>query len=450
MAERVLIVDDEENLVTLFSKILRKEGYEVETAGNGWGALEILKQGGIDLVVSDLMMPGMDGLALLAKAKEIDPALQFIVLTGVGTVETAVQAMKGGAFDYIEKPVQREEILVAVRRALDHGKLRREVERLRDEVTEQHQFGNLLGKSKRMRDLFKLLRRVAASPATILIQGESGTGKELIARAIHYNSLRRAEPFVAVDCGAIPETLIESELFGHARGAFTGAIRTKKGLFEEADRGTLFLDEIGNVSPGMQAKLLRALQEGEIRPVGSNEVIKVDVRVISATNRDLRQAVQTREFREDLYYRLAVVPVFIPPLRERREDIPLLAAHFVERFAARQGVKKRLTTDALSALLSYDWPGNVRELENTLERAVILSEGLDIRAQHLILDTRDAGRTAPVISLRERTADATAETEREAILAALKEAQGNKSKAARALRVSRGTLYNKIREYHIE
>lgn len=451
---KILIVDDEENLVKLFQKILQKEGYDVAVAPNGWAALERLKEGDIDLVVSDLMMPGLDGLGLLAKAKSVDPLLQFIVLTGVGTVETAVQAMKGGAFDYLAKPVQREEILVAVKRALEYAKLLREVERLRGEVTEQHQFGNLLGKSKRMREVFRLLRRVAETSTTILIQGESGTGKELIARAIHYNSSRKNAPFVAVDCGAIPETLVESELFGHERGAFTGAIRAKKGLFQEADEGTLFLDEIGNISLGMQAKLLRVLQEGEVRAVGANESVKIDVRIVAASNRDLFEAVAKREFREDLYYRLAVVPVFIPPLRERREDISLLADHFVRKFSERQQTKKRLTADALAWLLVYDWPGNVRELENTIERAVILSDTEEIRVSHLTPDrirmsVKTSWETATT-PLRERAADATAETERQAILNALRDAQGNRSKAARALKVSRGTLYNKMREYHIE
>jgi DNA-binding NtrC family response regulator len=450
MSDRVLIVDDEENLVVLFRKILEKEGYQVVTADNGWAALEIIKQGGLDLVVSDLMMPGLDGLGLLGKAKAIDPDLQFIVLTGVGTVETAVQAMKGGAFDYLSKPVQRDAILVSVRRALDHAHLRREVERLRDEVTGLLSFGNLLGKSKRMKELFKLLRRVAETPTTILLQGESGTGKELIAKAIHYNSPRRTAAFVAIDCGAIPETLIESELFGHARGAFTGAVRDKKGLFEEADGGTLFLDEIGNLGLAMQAKLLRVLQEGEVRPVGSNDTIKVDVRIVAATNRDLHEAAQKREFREDLYYRLAVVPLFIPPLRERREDVPLLAEHFVKKFGERAGSKKRLSTDALAWMLRYDWPGNVRELENVVERAVILCEGDEIRVKHLLVEGgRPIAEPAPT-PLRERTEGVTAETERAAILAALQEAQGNKSKAARKLQISRGTLYNKIRDYRID
>ncbi|HET6466376.1 MAG TPA: sigma-54 dependent transcriptional regulator [Nitrospiria bacterium] len=444
---RILVVDDEPNMLDLFKKVLGKEGYEVVAASSGEEAVEKLETEGFDLLISDLKMPGVSGLELLKKAKSVNPTLPCILLTAYGTIDSAVAAIKEGAYDYLTKPINNDEITLTVKKALDLHRLTREVEQLREKVGVETALGNIIGRSKPMRDLFRLIGLVADSPTTVLIYGESGTGKELIARAIHQQSPRRNRPFVAVDCGALPETLLESELFGHVRGSFTGAVSNKKGLFEEADGGTLLLDEVGDTTPGFQSKLLRVLQEGEIRPVGSNKTIKVDVRVLAATNKDLKKNVEKKSFREDLYYRLAVVPIVIPALRHRREDIPLLADHFIKKYCERNRMEpKQISQKTLKLLIESPWPGNVRELENVIERAVLMSPGPEIFAEALFMEPLV---DQPEDALPEAIRMATETVEKEKIAVATRQAKGNRSRAAKLLGISRATLYNKLKRYNL-
>jgi DNA-binding NtrC family response regulator len=446
--EKILVVDDQVNMLTLFQRVLGKEGYEVVTASSGEEGLKQLEAEWFDLVISDLKLPGYDGLELLRKVKEFNPTTPFILLTAYGTVDLAVKAMKEGAYDYLSKPVNNEEMKLVVKKALELHRLTREVERLKAEREFEGDFKNVIGRSRPMKNLFRLVKQVANSQTTILIYGESGTGKELIARSIHQQSPRRERPFVAIDCGAMPETLLESELFGHVRGAFTGAISNKKGLFEEAHGGTLLLDEIGDTTPAFQSKLLRVLQESEIRPVGSNKSIKVDVRVIAATNKDLMKAVKEKTFREDLYYRLAVVPIRIPPLRERREDIPFLVDHLIRKCCERSGQEpKRISAKALKLVVDYPWPGNVRELENLVERAVLMSSGPEINPEVLFQELA-AGRDASE-PLHQATKAAVEMVEKEKILEATFKARGIRSRAAKLLGISRTALYNKLKRYNL-
>jgi DNA-binding NtrC family response regulator len=377
--ERILVVDDEAQLRRIFERILRTEGYEVRCASSGDEALKLLETEWFDLVVTDLKMPGMDGMELLAKGKSANPTLPFIVLTAFGTVRSAVAAVKEAAYDYLVKPFDIEELKLVIKKALELHRLKREVERLRSQLELDFDFQPIIGQSKAMRTIFRVVRMVAKSNATILIQGESGTGKELIAKALHHHSQRRNHPFVAVNCASLPETLLESELFGHVRGAFTGAMHNKKGLFEEAHAGTLLLDEIGDTTKTFQSKALRALQENEIRPLGSNRTIKIDVRVIVATNKELQKEVDRKNFRDDLFYRLDAVPIVLPPLRQRREDIPLLVNHFINKHTKLNGSEpKRISPTALRLLMDHPWPGNVRELENIIARAVLINPGREI------------------------------------------------------------------------
>ena len=444
--ERILVVDDEPNMRALFKRILGKEGYEVTCASSGEEAILLMDSNPYDLVISDLKMEGMDGIQLLKKTREKMFEMPVILLTAFGTVDTAVAAMKEGAFDYLTKPVNNDEVKLVVKKALDASRLKREVEQLREKIEVNKDFKDIIGQSPRMRSLFKLIKMVAVSNTTILINGESGTGKELIARAIHFNSPRKDRPFVAVDCGALPETLLESELFGHVRGSFTGAINNKKGLFEEADGGTLLLDEIGDTTIAFQSKLLRVLQESEIKPVGSNKSIHVDVRVVAATNKDLREKVRNKSFREDLYYRLAVVPVILPSLKDRKEDIPLLVDHFVRKYCEHNGfAQKQISAQIMKVLIDYPWNGNVRELENVIERAVLISPGNEIRMEALF---SDQGPEEEVIDpLQQSTQHAVQILERERIAIAIKKAHGNRTQAAKLLGISRATLYNKIRQH---
>lgn len=445
---RVLVVDDEPNMLVLFRRVLGKEGYEVETVSSGKQALERLENEWFDLVISDLRMPGSDGLGLLRGAKALIPSLPFIILTAFGTIESAVTAMKEGAYDYLTKPVNNEELKLVVERALDLHRLTREVERLRSHVEVEWDFKNIVGKSKPMKNLFRLIKLVAKSNSTILIQGESGTGKELIARAIHQESPRCNQPFVTIDCGALPETLLESELFGHVRGSFTGAIQNKKGLFLEAHGGTIFLDEIGDITQAFQAKLLRVLQEGEIRPVGGSKSIKVDVRVIAATNRDLKRVVDEGAFRQDLYYRLSVFPILVPPLRQRRGDILPLVDYFIKRYCEQNGIEsKRILAKALKLLVYNSWPGNVRELENVIERAVLLSPGSEIDPEALFPEQTLPEESPEPLQISTRLAVQT--LEREKIIEATQKARGNRSQAARLLGISRATLYKKLKLYDL-
>ena len=373
---RVLVVDDEKSMRDLLSITLEKEGYDVLTAAGGEAAIEALRRDATDVVITDLRMPKVDGLQVLRAAKEISPDVAVIVITAVASTETAVEAMKLGAYDYITKPFKLDEVSLIVRNALERKRLRDENLYLRKQLETQHRFENIIGKSGRILEVFDTIRKISDSPSTAMITGESGTGKELVARAIHFNSLRRDKPFVSVNCGAIPEGLMESELFGHVRGAFTGAVSNKIGLFSAGEGGTLFLDEITEIPPLLQVKLLRAIQTREIRRVGDTKDMKTDVRLIAASNRNLEDAVRDGILREDLYYRLNVIPIQLPPLRERREDIPLLVAHFLQKFGKDLGKEARgVAPEAMIVLERYHWPGNIRELENVLERAIVLGAG---------------------------------------------------------------------------
>jgi two-component system response regulator PilR (NtrC family) len=373
---RILVVDDEKSMRDLLSITLEKEGYDVLTAAGGEPAIEALHRESVDAVITDLRMPKVDGLQVLRVAKEISPDTAVIVITAVASTETAVEAMKLGAYDYITKPFKLDEVNLIVRNALERKRLRDENLYLRKQLETQHRFENIIGKSGVITEVFDTIRKIADSPSTAMLTGESGTGKELVARAIHFNSFRRDKPFVSVNCGAIPEGLMESELFGHVRGAFTGAVSNKVGLFSAAEAGTLFLDEITEIPALLQVKLLRAIQVREIRRVGDTKDIKTDVRLIAASNRDLEEAVQEGILREDLFYRLNVIPIQLPPLRERREDIPLLVAHFLQKFSKELGKDVRgVTPEAMAVLERYRWPGNIRELENVLERAIVLGAG---------------------------------------------------------------------------
>src|SRR5881275_3731848 len=370
---RILIVDDQRNMRTTTALVLQQAGYDVAEADGGEAALARLLAEPFEVVLTDLKMAPLDGIAVLRGALEIAPATQVIVMTGFGTVESAVAAMQQGAHDYVSKPFKQEELLVRVQRALEKRKLLVDVGLFSDEFRQRYKLDALVGRSAAMRELLTRLVRVAPTDVTVLVTGESGTGKELIARAIHANSRRAARPFVPVNCAAISENLLESELFGHVKGAFTGAVKLRQGLLEEASGGTFFFDEIGETTPAFQAKLLRVIQEHEIRRVGDNASIPVDVRVLAATNQDLRQAIADKRFREDLFYRLNVVPLVLPPLRERREDIPPLAQHFVDRFNRRNGTRRTLTEGAIVKLAAHSFPGNVRELENVIEQAAALA-----------------------------------------------------------------------------
>ncbi|MEW5805007.1 MAG: sigma-54 dependent transcriptional regulator [bacterium] len=394
MSDRILIVDDEPEMLRLLDRNLKRLGYSVQTASSGREGLRLIEETIFDLVISDLAMEDINGIKLLEHARSLYPYLPFIIITGVGTIESAVEAIKKGAFNYVTKPFQMRDMEILVQRALEYGNMNRELQQFRHKS--QNQFpGMVFGQNKQMLDLISKIEKVADSPATILILGESGTGKELLARMIHNLSSRKDRPFLAIDCGGLTETLLESELFGHIRGAFTGAYMTKRGLLEEAQGGTIFLDEVGNIPISTQTKLLRALQEREIKPVGSNQVIRIDVRFISATNRDLKSAVEQGTFREDLYYRLAVIPLVLPPLRERREDIPLLIKYFLEKFC--KTFKKEIThihDRALSSLINHYWKGNIRELANIIERAVLLAETSTLDVNDLYLEPQAVGMSS--------------------------------------------------------
>jgi len=381
---RILVVDDEAVVCKSCQRILSPEGYEVETALSGQEALDKLSQGSFDIVITDLKMPGMDGMELLAKIKEKDPEIIVIMVTGYSTVQTAVQAMRMGALDYIPKPFTPEELIVVVEKALEKKKLIFENIYLHKELEAKYSFENIVGNSKKLQEVFKFIRKVAPADSTVLIYGESGTGKELIARAIHFSSPRKNKPFFPVDCSVLSQELLESELFGHVKGSFTGAIVTKPGLFEVADGGSVFLDEIGDINPVIQGKLLRVIQEQEFLPVGGVQPKRVDLRFIVATNKKLESLVKEKKFREDLYYRLNVVSITVPPLRERKDDIPILAYHFLKKFNQEMNKEiKSISVEAMNKLMSYEWPGNVRQLENVIERAVVMAESQAIVSEYL-------------------------------------------------------------------
>ena len=436
-------------LRTLMAERLRERGFEVAEAENGERALDLLEQFAFDVVITDLRMPGSTAAGLSKSARGRYPGIIGIVITGYGTVRDAVEAIKRGASDFIAKPFQFDELMHVLQKALEQQRLTAENAYLRSQLEERYQFGGILGRSRPMQSLFQLLETVARTSSTILVTGETGTGKEIVARAIHHNSARRANRFVALNCSAIPETLLEAELFGHVRGAFTGATATREGRFEQAHKGTLFLDEIGSTSPTLQVKLLRALQEREFERVGDNQTIKVDVRVIAATNSDLTRMVATGTFRDDLFYRLNVIPIQLPPLRERRDDIPLLVKHFLTKFSGTTAV--HMSQSAMRALMAYHWPGNVRQLENAMERAVALCSG---RQEITVADLPTEVQSVPeletlsFVDFPDEGLDMPkylASVERDLIHRALDRTQGNRNKAADLLRIKRTTLVEKLK-----
>jgi len=448
----VLIVDDEESMRHLLSVILRDHGYEARSVSNGEEALKELAARDYDLVLSDVRMPRMDGLSLLREVQRVHPDLTFIVMSAYGTHDSAIEAMKAGAYDYVSKPFRPDEVVLVLKKAEERERLARENRRLRTELAGEYGAGNIVGTSEPMQELLRQVRKVAPLKTTALLHGESGTGKELVARAIHELSPRASLPFVAVNCGAIPGELMESELFGHVKGAFTDASRNKKGLFAEADGGTLFLDEVGELPLGLQVKLLRVLQEEEIRRVGDTRTEKVDVRVVAASARDLSRAVKEGQFREDLYYRLNVVGIHLPPLRDRPEDIPLLARHFLARGARLRpdAPVTGFSAEALEAMKAYRWPGNVRELEHAVERALVLCEGPEVREEDLPDELRAprAPAAAPPdgdLSVKR----AIRAVEEQLIRAALERTGGNRTRAAELLDLSYRALLYKIKEYGI-
>jgi len=451
--KRVLVVDDEENFRHMLSVILKKEGYDVEAASNGEEALQKVTLSPYDQVLCDIRMPKMDGLDFLNEAKKAGVDATIIMMSAYGTVDIAIEAIKLGAYDYISKPFKPDEVILTLKKAEERERLRRENELLRKEVKKEYSFENIISKNKQMQKIFEVITKVAQYKSTILITGESGTGKELVARALHYNTDRAQNPFVAVNCGAIPENLLESELFGHAKGAFTDAIRTKKGLFEEADGGTLFLDEIGELPPQLQVKLLRVLQEGEIRRIGESKPIQVDVRIVAATVKDLVKEVNEGRFRDDLFYRINVLPIHIPPLRERNEDVPLLTAHFIRKYS--QAMSKNVVgidSKALEALMNYKWYGNVRELENTIERAIVLTDRENIEMENLPLEIQNFQEEIPLEPLAEEEYSIKKSSrflEMNLIKKALKKTKGNHTHASKLLEISHRALLYKIKEYGI-
>lgn len=439
---RIMIVDDERSVRESLREWFLEDGFEVVTAEDGLDALKELDSGPFDLLVVDLKMPRMDGISLQRRLRETHPDLTIIILTAFASVETAVEALKLGAFDYVTKPVDPDELSHTVRRALERKQLTDENARLRDKVTQLATAAPIVGSSRGMERVMELVGTVAETDASVVIRGESGTGKELIARAIHAASPRRFFPIVAVNCGAIPETLLESELFGHEKGAFTGAHYRRKGKLELANGGTLFLDEIGEIPAKMQVDLLRVLESHRFNRLGGAQEIESDFRLVCATNRDLEALVKEGRFREDLYYRIHVFSIEIPPLRERREDIPLLVEHFVDKLAGSMGkARKQLSEESEELMQAYDWPGNVRELENAIERAMVIGNTDSIRPQDLPLQVEQEGGTP-----RDRSLDS---LESEHIARVLREESGNVSQAARVLGIDRGTLYNKIKKYGI-
>jgi DNA-binding NtrC family response regulator len=442
---KILVVDDEPSARTALAELLRHEDYEIETAGDGFKALGRMQDSTPDLVLTDLNMPGMDGVELLRKIKSESAEIPVVLMTAFAGVETAVSAMRDGAEDYLTKPLNTDELLIVLARAIEAAKLRREAAELRGRLKERYSFANIVGASQEMQRVFKAVAQIAPSRATVLLSGESGTGKELVAAAIHQNSPRAAGPFVKLHCAALAESLLESELFGHERGAYTGADRKREGRFEQANGGTLFLDEIGEISLSTQVKLLRVLQEREFERVGGSQTLRVDVRVVAATNRDLKEMVAAGSFREDLFYRLNVINLTLPSLRHRPTDIPALAMHFLKRYADENGkAVNTIAPDALSQLASYSWPGNVRELENVIERAVVLADGDSIGLQHLPQELTAAARRGGPPPVPGSTLD---ELERFAILKTMESVGGSTSKAAEMLGISVRKIQYKLQEY---
>ncbi|MBS1150743.1 MAG: sigma-54-dependent Fis family transcriptional regulator [Myxococcaceae bacterium] len=459
---KVLVVDDQRNMRATTAMLLRAEGYQVEEAAGGEEALTMLAARPVDLLLTDLKMEPIDGLTLLKRALEVVPHAQVIVMTAYGSIESAVEAMRRGAYDYITKPFKEGELVHRVQKALERAYLLSQVDLFAGEFNQRHGLSSLVGRSQPMRELISRLSRVAPSDATVLITGESGTGKELVARAVHTLSRRKANPFVPVNCAAITESLLESELFGHARGAFTGAVKARRGLFEEAHGGTLFIDEVTETAMSFQSKLLRVLQEGEVRRVGESSSIKVDVRTVAATNRDIEREVAEKRFRQDLFYRLNVVSLTVPPLRDRLDDVPVLAEHFLMRANERNVRKHRLSQNAVEHLMKHDFPGNVRELENLVEQAAALSETEELTPIDFPLRTRAArhdgagllaGRSTPTAELPLASgtlADAVNDAERRAISAALEKSPDDLAHVAEQLGISATTLWRKMKRLELK
>ena len=453
---KILIADDEPLTLELVVERLQHEGYEVEVVSGGKEATETAGNSSFEVVLTDLWMPGMSGMEVLAHFVVHYPETPVIVLTGFGTIETAVEAMRRGAYDYLSKPANLDEIVLTLKRAIEHKALKEQNVALRSQIQEQIRPDKLIGQSTHMQQLYRIIKRVAKTDSTVLITGESGTGKELVAKAIHYGSPRAEMPFVPINCGAIPEELLESELFGHEKGSFTGAFKERRGRFELANKGTVFLDEIGEMSPKLQVKLLRFLQETKFQRIGGSRTIEVDVRILAATNKDLERAVATNEFREDLFYRLNVIPIQVPPLRERESDIRPLIQHFIQQHCQKKTIPlKRMSPAVLSSFEQYDWPGNVRELENVIERLVILTDSEEIQVQDL--PKRMQSYQQPVeprvielgedgINLKETLDD----LENRLILDALQRAGGVKNKAAKLLGLNRTTLIEKMKKKQID
>ena len=453
----VLVVDDEPNYLVVLSEILEEEGHQVFTAQNGEAAIRIIKESDLDLVITDMRMPGMDGIALLKATKEYNPFLPVIMVTAFGEVEKAVAAMQAGAFNYLTKPFNNDELVLNAQKAIDHYAIIRENSRLRDEMRVRTAFSNLVGKSRKMQEVYNLIQKVAPTSTSVLITGESGTGKELVAKAIHFNGPRETHPFISLNCAGLPETLLESELFGHEKGAFTGAIALRKGRFELADTGTLFLDEVGEMPMTLQTKLLRVLQERAFERVGGSHTLNVDVRIIAATNKDLKEEVEAGRFREDLYYRLNVLHIHLPPLRERTDDIPMLAAHFVAKFVRdMQRPRLEIAPDTVRFLTTLPWDGNVRELENTIERAAVLCSGDLIRPEDVQPDTAtgheavqwgeefDMDRLLPPNTPLPDILNA---LEKKLVENALERADHVQTRAAEALGITKSLLQYKMKKY---
>jgi two-component system response regulator HydG len=447
---RILVVDDEESHRIMLRAVLKEEGYEVAEAADGLEALRAVEQEPFDLILLDIRMATMDGIEALTEIRKKSPLVPVLIMTAYASVKTAVMALKAGAFDYLTKPLDVEELKILVEKALELYHLREENIALKERLGDRFDFSKIIGRSRKMKELLDTLSLVAPTDATVLILGESGTGKELVANSIHQNSPRASQPFIKVSCAALPETLLESELFGHERGAFTGAIARREGRFQLAHRGSIFLDEVGEMSPTTQMKLLRAVQEKEFEPLGSPRTMKVDVRVIAATNKDLEKEVKEGRFREDLFYRLNVVPVSLPPLRDRKEDIPALATHFFAIYREKnRKAMQAISGKAMDLLMRYDWPGNIRELENCIERAVIMARGeiiapADLAANIQVLSNGREAQELPFpsgISLQE--------VEKALILKTLEDTGGNRTRAAEILGINRRTLQNKLREYDI-
>ena len=449
----ILVVDDKDSMRNMLTETLLEEGYRVDSASTGQKAIDLVRNKSYDLVLTDLKMPDLDGLKVLSEVKEVDSETAVILMTAYGTIEDAVAAMRMGAFDFVTKPFDTEHLCVLVTRALENRRLIAENSLLREELFANTGLGNIIGKNEKMVEICRLIEKVAASDASVLLSGESGTGKELFARAIHTLSLRKDRPYIAINCAAIPRELLENELFGSEKGAFTGAHARKMGKFEIAHSGTVFLDEIGDMDISLQAKLLRVLQQKNFERLGGTKTVDVDVRVIAATNMDLNELIRAKKFREDLYYRLSVFPIQIPALRERHDDIRELTEFFIDKYCREMRKPlKSLSRDAIGILEKYHWPGNVRELQNTIERAVILSEGKKVTPEHLAIRLRRTGeiQLREGAGLKELGAHAQRVAERAAIIRILKQVRNNKRKAAKILKIDYTTLFDKIKKYDID